>query len=126
MIIGIFFLVLTGLWENFTHNPYNIFPHAIMRNFRGFTIITGVTFLLGMLYYSTLILWPLQIQTFYSTNSTTIGLYSMAFGLGGIGGSFGVAYLLSFFNQARWILTGICFCGTVFAGTQAIVGKSYH
>lgn len=126
MILGVFFLILTGLWEHFTHNLYNIFPHALMQNFRGFTIITGVTFLVGMLYYSTLILWPLQVGLFYTSDSTTIGLYSMAFSLGGYIGAILTGFLLSRFNKARWILTGICVCATAIGGAQAIVGKSCH
>jgi len=116
------FLVITGLWEKFTHNPYNIFPHAILQDFRGFSIVTGVTFLVGMLYYSTLILWPLQIETLYSTNSTTIGLYSMALSLGGFCGGMVFGFLLDHVNQARWILVGVCLLLTALSGLQATVG----
>jgi hypothetical protein len=101
--VGVFFLILTGFYENHTNDPYAIFPHALMRNFRGFSIVMGVTFMIGMLYYSTLILWPLQIQTFYATNSTTIGLYSMAFSLSGATTALIFGPCFERVNQARWI-----------------------
>ena len=94
-----------------------------MRNFRGFLIVTGVTFLVGMLYYSTLILWPLQISTLYTTNETTIGLYSMSLSLGGLIGGAIFGLVLDRVNQARWILTGVCLTLTALSGAQAVVGK---
>lgn len=93
-----------------------------MKDFRGFSIVTGVVFLVGILYYSSLILWPLQIVTFYTTDSTTIGLYSLAFSLGGCIGALLFALVLEKVNQARWILTAVCVLTTLFIGCQAIVG----
>jgi MFS family permease len=82
----------------------------------------GVTFMVGMLYYSALILWPLQIQTFYATTSTNIGLYGMAFSLGGCLSAPIFAFFFERFDKARWFLTGISVTGTVLAGCAATVG----
>jgi MFS family permease len=95
-----------------------------MKNYRGFLIVCGVSFLGGMLYYSTLILWPLQIETFYATDPVKVGLYSMAFSGGGMIGAFASASILERVDQARWILTCICSLATVLCGAQAIVGRS--
>ncbi|EXJ59300.1 uncharacterized protein A1O5_12181 [Cladophialophora psammophila CBS 110553] len=122
LIIGIVFLVFTGLYEKYTHSPYNIFPHSVMKNYRGFSIVTGVGFLLGMLYYSTLILWPIQIATFYSRNSITIGVYGMSWGWGSIIGAMVMGFIIERVNQARFLLTAVVLLMTVCIGTQAIVG----
>jgi MFS-type transporter involved in bile tolerance (Atg22 family) len=123
LVVGIVFLVFTGFYENYTHSPYNIFPHSVMKNYRGFSIVTGVGFLLGMLYYSTLILWPIQIQTFYSTNSTDIGLYGMSWGCGSLIGAAFMGFVVERVNQARFLLTAVVLLMTVCIGSQAIVGK---
>jgi lipid-binding SYLF domain-containing protein len=122
LLIGAVFLVLTGLYENFTFSPYNIFPHSVMKNYRGFSIVTGVGFLIGMLYYSTLILWPIQIQTFYATDSVQIGLYGMSWGWGSMIGALVMGFIVEKINHARLMLTLSALLMTVFIGTQAIVG----
>lgn len=94
-----------------------------MKNYRGFSIVTGVGFLLGMLYYSTLILWPIQIQTFYTTNSTDIGLYGMSWGWGSLIGAGVMGSLVERVNHARFLLIAVVLLMTVCIGSQAIVGK---
>ena len=80
-----------------------------MRNIRGFTVIIGIIFLVGMLYYSTGVLWPEQIQALYSTNYTIIGLYAMAFGLAGAIFAPIAGWLMVRTDGARWLLTGLFF-----------------
>jgi hypothetical protein len=123
LLVGIVFLAITGVYEYKTSNPYNIFPHSVMQEFRGFTVCCAVGFLSGMVYYSSLILWPIQISTFYTTASTGIGLYSMSWGCGSLIGAGLIGFVLQKIDQSRWILTGISLFMTVTAGTQATVGE---
>ncbi|OCK78235.1 trichothecene efflux pump [Lepidopterella palustris CBS 459.81] len=122
LLIGILFLAITGVYEYNTHSPYNIFPHSVMKEYRGFTVVCGVGFLSGIVYYSSLLLWPLQISTFYTTTATGVGLYSMAWGWGALLGAGVLGFILQRVDQARFILIGICAFMTIMSGTQAIVG----
>lgn len=128
LIVGIFIIIVTGVWEAFTRNPYAIYPHKVMRNYRGFTIPLGVTFLVGMLYYSTLVLWPEEIQVLFTQDLITIGLYSMAFGLGGGLAAPLAGWVFKKFDQGRWILLFIIVTMTALSGAQALVRKliMYH
>jgi hypothetical protein len=94
-----------------------------MRNMRGFTFPLAITMLVvGMLYYSSLILFPLEIQVLFAT-TTQIGLYSMALGLGGFAGSIAAGILFKMVDQARWMLVAIVIIATLFSGLQALVSK---
>lgn len=94
-----------------------------MRNWRGFTIVMGVTFLVGILYYSSLILFPLQVQTLYTQDPITIGLYSMALGFGGMVGGFSTGYVMNRTDISKWILVFFCLELTAMCGISAIVGQ---
>jgi MFS family permease len=123
LLIGAALLAACGVWENHTHNPYAVFPHRIMRNWRGFTIVTGVTFLVGILYYSSLILFPLQVQALYTQDPITIGFYSMALGFGGmIGGSL-TGFVMDRTNISKWLWVFFCLELTAVSGAAAIVGQ---
>lgn len=93
----------------------------MFKNIRGFTIIQIGVLLVGMLFYSTAVLWPLQVQTLYATDSIKIGLYSAASGLGGFafGGLFGVASRI--FPHLRWQFVFVMLTLTILCGAQASV-----
>lgn len=94
-----------------------------MRNWRGFTIVTGVTFLVGILYYSSLILFPLQVQILFTQDPITIGLYSMALSLGGLIGGITTGLIMDRTDKAKWILVFFAGWLTVTSGVSAIVRK---
>lgn len=126
LLIGILLLAACGIWENNTKNPYAIFPHKVMRNWRGFTIVTGCTFLVGVLYYSSLILFPLEVQVLFTQDPITIGLYSMALPLGGMIGGLTCGFTMHRTNKAKWILVFFCGWLTVTSGVSAIVRPGTH
>jgi hypothetical protein len=63
---------------------FPLFPPVIFRNIRGFTLVNVGVFLIGILYYACLVVWPEQIGSLYTQNPITIGWYATAFGFGGI------------------------------------------
>ena len=83
IIIGFLFLVATGLYEAKVDQTFPVMPPAVFRNIRGFTVVLVGTFLYGMLYYATGVLWPEQIQTLYTTDRYKIGWYAAATGATG-------------------------------------------
>jgi len=117
------FIVLTGLYEHRITSPYAMFPHAVMANLRGFGVICGVALLSGILYYSTLIVFPLQISILWTQNPTYVGLYSTAYGWGSLVGAFVVGFILKRFDIARWMLIGTCVMLTNVIGARPVVGK---
>lgn len=124
MLVGIALLIVTFFWELKTKSPYAIFPRAIFGDVRGFTVVVGVVFLMGMLYYSTAVLWPEQVQVLYATEPIKIGAYSAASTLVAIP----FAPLMGLFFQryarhGRWIFTSWVALVTIICGCQAIVSK---
>jgi len=79
-----------------------------------------------VLYYSSLILFPLQVQVLYTQDPITIGLYSMGLPMGGLLGGFATAFILNKFDQAKWVLAFYCLWLTVTSGISAVVGPGTH
>jgi hypothetical protein len=125
IVIGIALLVVCGFWEAYNTSPYALFPRNIMGDVRGFTVVLGVIVLVGMLYYSTPVLWPEQVQILYTTNLYTLGLYTMAFGLGGTVFGPPAGWIVKNLPNTRNILVVFTLGTTLFSGLMAVVCRSY-
>jgi hypothetical protein len=79
---------------------------------------------MGMLYYSSAVLWPLQVQILYATDPIIIGAYSGASGMGSIffGPLFGLVFQ-RYARHGRWVFTSWVALVTITCGCQAIVCK---
>jgi len=121
IIVGVALLVVTGLYEASAKIRYPVFPKAIFRNIRGITLLQAGVFIVGIVFYATAIIWPLQIQPLYMTHNIEIGLYSGASGLGGflLGPLFGIASRR--LPHVRWQFVFALALLTLFPGAQAIV-----
>lgn len=116
-------LIACGIWELYTTSVYPLFPRDLFANLRGFTVAVGVTFLVGMLYYSTGILWPIQVQVLYSSILIDIGWYAIALGIcGAISAPIG-GWAMKKYGHARWMFTGFVLILTLVSGLQATVSK---
>ena len=123
IVIGFLLLVACGFYEAYWDMVFPLFPPAVLGRVRGVTCVLVGTFLFGMLYYSTAVLWPQQVQALYTTDLLKIGWYASALGIAGIISSpiFG---LLFTFGHARDLFIFIILIGTVASGCMAIVCKS--
>jgi len=74
-----------------------------------------------MLFYSSAVLWPLQIQTLYATNDITIGWYASAGGIGGTLFSPLFGWAQRKFGKSHIQLPVVVALMTVCCGAQAIV-----
>jgi hypothetical protein len=122
IVIGLLLVVAFAFWEAYSTQIFPLFPPVILRDVRGVSLVLIGTFLYGMLYYSTAVLWPQQIQALYSTNLITIGWYASILGMVGIITSPIFGFLM-IFGHARLLLIFIIALGTVAAGCMAIVCK---
>lgn len=121
IIVGGLLVVALWAWEAFANLESPIFPRVIFSNFRGFTVIVAGVFLLGMLYYSTAVLWPQQVALLYTQDPINIGWYASSIGLAGslVGPLAG--WVFAKIGHARLLLTGTILILVACSGAQAIV-----
>ncbi|KAF2491932.1 trichothecene efflux pump [Lophium mytilinum] len=126
LCIGFVLLVILGFYEAYADITYPIFPPAIFKLVRGFTVVLISVFLVGMIYYATAVLWAEQVGALYTTDPLKIGWYASATGFGGM--TFGpiCGYVFKNVGHARILVTiavgtmGLC------CGLQAIVTPGSH
>ncbi|KAI9735349.1 MAG: hypothetical protein M1818_006544 [Claussenomyces sp. TS43310] len=123
IVIGLVLVICFGFWEAYYDQVFPFFPPAVLGDLRGVSFVLIGTFLYGMLYYSTAVLWPQQIQALYSTNLITVGWFASVLGMCGIVASPVFGYLFTF-GHARWLFTFIIALATVASGCMAIVSPS--
>ena len=124
IVVGVFLLIALGFYEAYAKLKYPIFPPEIFKNIRGFTVLQVATFLLGMLFYATAVLWPQQIQALYTQKDMEIGWYSSAGGMGGLAFSAFFGYAQKKFDHSHIQLPLYLGCLTLCSGAQAIVSPT--
>lgn len=125
IVIGIVLLIACGFYEAYYDMVFPLFPPVVLRKFRGVTCVLVGTFLFGMLYYSTAVLWPQQVQGLYTQNLLKIGWYASALGMAGIISSPIIGALFTL-GHARLLFIFIILLGTVASGSMAIVCTSRY
>ena len=120
IVIGLLLLIACGIYEAYWDMIFPLFPPVVLKNLRGVTFVLVGVFLFGMLYYSTAVLWPQQVQGLYTTDLLKIGWYASALGMAGIISS-PVFGLLFTFGHARLLFIFIIAIGTIASGCMAIV-----
>ena len=90
----------------------------------GGTLLQGATFLLGMLFYATAVLWPSQVQALYTQNDFEIGWYSSAGGMGGMIFSLMFGIFQKKFGHSHIQLPLYLGLLTLCSGAQAIVSTN--
>jgi hypothetical protein len=68
IILGGLLLVILGFYDAYWPQVFPLFPPVVFRNVRGVTVVLIGTFLFGMMYYSTAVLWPQQSQALIPQN----------------------------------------------------------
>jgi hypothetical protein len=123
LVLGLMLLVACGLWESYTASPYSLFPRQIISNVPGFTVILGVVFLVGIIYYAKPILWQEQIEVLYTANLIHIGACLMVAGLAGALSGPPSGWFVEKAKNTRWLLTSFVLLLTAFTGLKAVVSK---
>lgn len=124
IVVGFALLIALGFYEAYAKLKYPIFPPEIFRNVRGFTVLQVATFLLGMLFYASAVIWPSQVQALYTQNNLDIGWYSSAGGFGGLAFSLFWGWSQKKFGHSHIQLTLAIGALTLVSGAQAIVSST--
>jgi len=66
-------MIILGFYDAYRPQVFPLFPPVVFRNVRGVTVVLIGTFLFGMMYYSTAVLWPQQVQALYTTDLIKVG-----------------------------------------------------
>jgi hypothetical protein len=122
IVLGVLLIIGLGFYEAYYPQVFPLFPPAVFRKLRAVTVVLVGTFLYGMLYYSTAILWPQQVQALYTTDLIKIGWYASSLGIAGIISSVIFGFLMTKVN-ARYLFGFIILNGTIASGCMAIVCK---
>lgn len=112
-----------GFYEAYANLMYPIFPPTIFKNIRGFTVILAGVLVLGMLFYSSAVLWPQQVRILYTTNPISVGWYASVMGISGTIAAPICGILFRKIGHARLVFTSIIGGITVFSALQALVSK---
>ncbi|EXJ66790.1 uncharacterized protein A1O5_09985 [Cladophialophora psammophila CBS 110553] len=123
IVLGLLLLIVCGIYEAHWNMVLPLFPPVVLGKIRGVTCVLVGTFLFGMLYYSTAVLWPQQVQALYTQDLLKIGWYASALGIAGILSSPLFGFLFTF-GHARILFIFIIVIGTVASGCMAIVSPS--
>jgi len=124
IVIGLLLLIAFGFYEAYVPQVLPLFPGVVLRKIRGVTLVLIGTFLFGMLYYSTAVLWPQQVQVLYTQNLIDVGWYGSALGMAGIPTSVLTGVLFARLGHARIVFTVIIAVGTIGAGLMALVSPT--
>lgn len=91
----------------------------MFKNIRGLTVLLVAIFVLGMLYYSIAVLWPIQVQSLYATDSINIGWYSSVGGLAAFLTCPLIGYAQKWLQHSRWQLLFYTVLMTIFCACLA-------
>lgn len=123
MVLGVVVVIIFAIWETFTTAQFPLLPKRIMKEVRFFLIPCAGAFMFGIVYYSSAILWPLQIQALYTTDPGRVGgltaIPSICSGFFVIP----IGYLFSRYGHGREWFIFVTIALTASAGAQAIVCK---
>ncbi|KAF2815944.1 trichothecene efflux pump [Mytilinidion resinicola] len=126
LIIGFVLLVILGFYEAYADITYPIFPPAIFKLIRGFTVVLVSVFLVGMIYYATAVLWAEQAGVIFTTDPLKVGWYAGAVGMGGLLFGSPCGYIFKAVGHARILVTIAVGAMALCCGLQAIVTPGSH
>jgi MFS family permease len=120
IILGVLLMIILGFYDAYWPQVFPLFPPVVFRNVRGVTVVLICKFLFGMIYYSTAVLWPQQVQALYTTDLIKVGWYASALGIAGIISSPIFGWLFTK-GHARILFVFIIALGTISSGAMAVV-----
>jgi hypothetical protein len=124
-VVGIFFLILFGLWETYGNAKHPLTPTSVFTSSHGRDLTAPCIALavVNMFYYSSSILWPTMVNVFYTDGGTNWRYGVLLSSIQGIAITTG-AVLLSWLGGSikrwNWQLTGSVFIMVLFGVLLAL------
>ncbi|KAF2805892.1 TRI12-domain-containing protein [Mytilinidion resinicola] len=123
IVVGLLSLIALGFWSAYADLKYPLMPRRLFKKVRRFTMVLGVCFCGGMLYYSMNVLGPRQSQLLFTgSDPITKGLYAEQIPLGTIIAGLIVVFICSHLGHERWQLVFFEVCQTALIGSLASIG----
>ena len=125
LVVGFFFIICFALWENFAKLKHPLTPRYVFTSSYGrdFTAPAIALAVVNMFYYSSSILWPTIINSFYSDGGAN-WRYAMILSLPqGLAIAFGATLLMLFGSSIKhwhWQLAGSVFIMVLFGSLLAL------
>ncbi|KAB5560332.1 fungal trichothecene efflux pump [Coniochaeta sp. 2T2.1] len=125
LALGFFFMICFALWESFAKLKHPLTPRYVFTSSRGrdFTAPAIVLAVVNMFYYSSSILWPTIVNSFY-TNGGADWRYAMVLSLPqGLAIALGatlLAFFGSYIKRWHWQLAGSVFIMVLFGSLMAL------
>ncbi|OCL12154.1 MFS general substrate transporter [Glonium stellatum] len=104
---------------------YALFPNTIFSQYRQYTVFLWPIFFCSLVFGTTVVIWPQQVQLLYTQDSVKAGWYVSAPSISAVlvAPVYGIL-LQRFARFSRWILTFLVFTLTLLAACQAIVSPT--
>lgn len=113
LTVGLVFIVLFGLWEQFGAT-YPMYPKRIIHAPRPFFCMLFVIFAAGINYVPLVVFWPIQSISVYQSGHFETGVNTLPIGICILSGAILSAVLLGLFNKhVTLIMTLFCIMQTV-------------
>lgn len=125
LVVGFFFLILFALWETYGKIKHPLAPTYVFTSSwgRDLTAPCVVVAVVNMFYYSSSILWPTMISTFYTDNGSEWRYGILLSVVQGLAITFGATLLALFGSRIKrwhWQLTASVFIMVVFGALLAL------
>ncbi|KAL4957000.1 major facilitator superfamily domain-containing protein [Aspergillus filifer] len=121
LTIGIILLIVFLLYERLWA-PHPMFPGSLLKYRRTFLALMVVILLAGINYVSLLVFWVLEAVAVYDSNQVELGIRTIPYGFGIMGGAIISAIMISAFKgYLRSIMTFFCVVQTIGIGCMAAI-----
>jgi hypothetical protein len=119
IVIGTLRLVAFGFYEALIPLKATFIPKPLLLDFRGFGAVILAIGVSGMLLYSLQILWPIMVQSEYTTDLTTIGWIGCSFAGGTTTGAVLLGVFIANIRHGRLVFVVLVAMMTAFIGGMA-------
>lgn len=125
IVVGALGLIVFGFYEALMPLQAAFIPKPLLLDFRGFGAVILAISVSGMLLYSLQVLWPVMVQTEYTTNLTKIGWIGCTFAGGTTTGAMLLGSFIAKIGHGRLVFIVLVAMMTAFIGGMAGMSETW-